>query len=83
MLDALAGANGKETQKQATVDDARKFLSAAMEAGVVKKSDSGGLVETKRKSERVMSFSAAMGGTFGGADAVHRPRSRTDHEPVC
>ena len=74
-LDALAGANDKEAKKQATVDDARKFLNAAMEAGVAKKSDSpGGLVVTKRDSEKVMSFSAGMGGMgggFGGADAVH------------
>ena len=74
-LDALAGANDKEAKKQATVDDARKFLNAAIEAGVAKKSDSpGGLVVTKRDSEKVMSFSAGMGGMgggFGGADAVH------------
>jgi len=74
-LDALAGASDKEVKKQATVDDARKFLSAAIEAGVAKKSNSpGGLVVTKRDSEKVMSFSAGMGGMgggFGDADAVH------------
>ena len=74
-LDALAGANDQEAKKQATVDDARNFLNAAIEAGVAKKSDSpGGLVVTKRDSEKVMSFSAGMGGMgggFGGADAVH------------
>jgi hypothetical protein len=77
-LDALAGTDEKEAKKQATVDDARKFLDAAMRAGVAKKSDSpGGLVVTKRDSEKVMSFSAGlggmggMGGGFGDADAVH------------
>ncbi len=77
-MDALAGASDKNAEKQATVDDARKFLNAAMDAGVAKKSDSpGGLVVTKRDSEKVMSFSAGMGGMggmgggFGSPDAVH------------
>jgi hypothetical protein len=75
-LDALAGAGVKNPNKQATIDDARKFLKSAMEATVAKKSDSrGGLVVTKRDSEQVMSFSAGMGGmggmSFGDAEAVH------------
>ena len=64
-----------DAEKQATVDDARKFLRTAMEASVAKKSNSpGGLVVTKRESEKVMSFSAGMGGMgggFGSPDAVH------------
>jgi len=72
-LDALAVADQRDADKRATVDDARTFFQAAMQATVAKKTDSpGGLVVTKRDSERVMSFSAGMGGGgFGGADAVH------------
>ena len=64
-LDALAGIQekdqgknaGKTAQKQATVDDARKFLDAAMQAGVAKKTDSpGGLVVTKRDWRRSCRF---------------------------
>jgi hypothetical protein len=44
-----------------------------MQAAVEKKSNSqGGLVVTKRDSEKVMSFSAGFGGMGGGfGDSVH------------
>ena len=70
-LDAFAAARQKDAQKLCTPKDASEFLRTAMQATVEKKSKSpGGLVVTKRESEKVMSFSAGgMGGGFG--DAVH------------
>lgn len=75
-LDAAMVSRKPEAEKLCTVNAAKEFFHTAMQANVEKKSDSqGGLVVTKRDSEKVMSFSAAdgntaafgMGGGFGGA----------------
>jgi hypothetical protein len=73
-LDALAVAGEKGAEKPSTPRDATEFLRSAMQAGVAKTTNSqGGLVVTKRDSEKVMSFSAGtgamggMGGGFGGS----------------
>ena len=75
-LDAFAVAEKPEAKKVCTPADARDFLLAAMQANVEKNSKGqGGLVVTKRDSEKVTSFSAGfggMGGMGGGfGDSVH------------
>jgi hypothetical protein len=62
-LDAFDVAGEADAKKTCTPSDANEFLRTAMQATVEKKSNSqGGLVVTKRDSEKVMSFSAGMGG---------------------
>ena len=62
-LDAFDVAGEADAKKPCTLSDANEFLRTAMQASVEKKSNSqGGLVVTKRDSEKVMSFSAGMGG---------------------
>ncbi len=72
-LDASAVAQRPDAEKLATVSDASEFFRTAMQAKVEKKSKSrGGLVVTKRDSEKVESFSAGFGSAgdaFG--DSVH------------
>ncbi|MGD0899888.1 MAG: DUF6569 family protein [Thermoguttaceae bacterium] len=72
-LDAFDVAREPDAEKPCTLSDAREFLRTAMQAAVEKKSKSqGGLVVTKRDSEKVMSFSAGFGGMGGGfGDSVH------------
>jgi hypothetical protein len=72
-LDAFAVAREPDAEKTCTLSDAREFLRTAMQAAVEKKSEGkGGLVVTKRDSEKVMSFSAGgMGGGMGFEDSVH------------
>jgi hypothetical protein len=77
-LDAavVASKKGKKTDRPPTLKDAEAFFRDVMESQVQKKSDGiGGLVVTKRESERVRSFSAAdksqaapeAQGAFGGS----------------
>ncbi len=75
-LDAFDVAREPDAEKACTPSEAGEFLRTAMQATVEKKSTSqGGLVVTKRNSEKVISFSAgfgAMGGMGGGfGDSVH------------
>ncbi len=72
-LDAFAAANEPDAEKLCTTKDAQAFLDDAMQAAVKKKSTGqGGLVVTKRDSEKVMSSSAGAGGIGDGfGDAVH------------
>jgi hypothetical protein len=76
-LDAATAAGTQpKPQRACTVADARSFLQTVLEANVQKESSGqGGLIVTKRESQRVVSFSAApadaasgygMGGGFGG-----------------
>jgi hypothetical protein len=62
-LDAFDVARKPDAKRTCTLSDAKQFLRTAMQATVEKKSNGqGGLVVTKRDSEKVMSFSAGMGG---------------------
>lgn len=72
-LDAFDAARQPDAGKPSTLNDAREFLRTAMQATVEKKSKSqGGLVVTKRDSEKVMSYSAGFGGMGGRfEDSVH------------
>ncbi len=75
-LDAIAQAHDKSADKTCTIKDAREFLLDTMQANAEKQNTGqGGLVVTKRDSEKAVSYSAleenaapAMGG-FG--NAVH------------
>ncbi len=67
-MDALAAAKQSEAEKPCTVKDAQAFLDEAMQAAVQKESTApGGLLVTKRDSEKVMSFSAGLPAAEGGA----------------
>jgi hypothetical protein len=73
-LDAFAVNREPAAERPCTLSEAREFLRTAMQATVQEKSKTeGGLVVTKRESEKVMSFSAGMGGgmSAGGEGAVH------------
>lgn len=77
-LDATIADSNKTTskrkkadkQKPATWKDAEEFFAAAMKSEVKehKNNGAGGLVVTKRETEKVISYSAGMG---GGGEAVH------------
>jgi hypothetical protein len=54
-------------RRSCTVKDAQTFLDEAMQAAVQEESTApGGLVATKRDSEKVMSFSAGLPAAEGG-----------------
>jgi hypothetical protein len=75
-FDAAIATGVPEAEKTCTIADAKEFLRAAMQAQVEKKDAQGGLVVTKRDSERLMSFSAAerdapAQGMGGFGEAIH------------